>query len=84
MSRQERLLWWLASVALAVLLVMMVAKLSELRLLSPIFLPPPQRIWAALTKGLTTGNLATMSLPRSAIWWSGLPSRHASASGSAR
>ena len=62
MSRQERLLWWLASVGLAALLVMTVAKLSEMRLVSPIFLPPPQRIWTALTKGLTAGNLATMSL----------------------
>jgi sulfonate transport system permease protein len=62
MSRQERLLWSLASIGLAVLLVMLVATISEMRLVSPIFLPPPQHIWAALTKGLTTGNFGAMSL----------------------
>jgi sulfonate transport system permease protein len=66
MSRRERLFWTLASVGLAVLIVMAVAKISEMRLVPPVFLPPPQRIWAALMKGLTTGNLAQMFL--ATIW----------------
>jgi ABC-type nitrate/sulfonate/bicarbonate transport system permease component len=52
----------MASIGLAVLLVMVIAKISEMRLVSPVFLPSPQRIWVALTKGLTTGNLAAMFL----------------------
>jgi len=62
MSRQERLLWSMASIGLAVFLVIAVAKASEIRLVSPIFLPPPQRIWAALVKGLTMGNFGAMFL----------------------
>ncbi len=62
MSRRERLLWSMASIGLAVLLVMAMAQVAEMRLVSPVFLPPPQRIWVALTKGVTTGNLAAMSL----------------------
>jgi len=62
MSRQERLLWSLASIGLAVLLVMLVAKICEMGLVSPIFLPPPQRIWAALVKGLTMGSFGVMFL----------------------
>jgi ABC-type nitrate/sulfonate/bicarbonate transport system permease component len=60
MNRRERLLCFLASIGLAVLLVMVMAKISEMRLVPPVVLPPPQRIWAALTKGLTRGNLAPM------------------------
>jgi sulfonate transport system permease protein len=62
MSRRERRRWLLASIGLAVLLVMVMAMIAEMRLVSPIFLPSPQRIWAALTKGLTRGDLATMML----------------------
>ena len=43
-------------------LVLVMAQVAEMRLVSPVFLPSPQRIWAALTKGLATGNLAAMML----------------------
>jgi sulfonate transport system permease protein len=61
-SRRERQLWLLGSIGLAVLLVMVMAMIAEMRLVSPVFLPSPHRIWVALTKGLTTGDLATMML----------------------
>jgi ABC-type nitrate/sulfonate/bicarbonate transport system permease component len=38
------------------------AIVSERRLISPVFLPTPQRIWSALLKGLVTGDLAAMTL----------------------
>jgi hypothetical protein len=40
MNRRERLLCFLASIGLAVLLVMVMAKISEMRLVPPVVLPP--------------------------------------------
>jgi ABC-type nitrate/sulfonate/bicarbonate transport system permease component len=62
MTRRERFLWQLGSVGLAVLLVVMMATVAEMRLVSPVFLPTPQRIWSALLKGFAAGDLAAMTL----------------------
>lgn len=53
----ERALWWIASVAFAAFCVWIWAVIAQSRLVSPVFLPGPDRAWAALVKGFASGVL---------------------------
>lgn len=50
-------LWRLASVAVAAALVWIWQTIADLKLVSPVFLPGPDRAWASLVRGFTTGDL---------------------------
>jgi len=51
-------LWRLASLAIAVAFVGMWQLVADFRLVSPAFLPSPQRTWASLVRGFGSGDLA--------------------------
>jgi len=53
-----RSLWLLASILVAIAFVWGWQEIANARLVSPVFLPGPDRAWAALTRGLQTGVLA--------------------------
>jgi sulfonate transport system permease protein len=57
MTRFERLTGLLISVAVAALLVACWQWIADHKLISPVFLPGPDRAWAALVRGLTDGLL---------------------------
>lgn len=50
-------LWRLASFAVAAALVMTWQAIANARLVSPVFLPGPDRAWASLVRGLSGGDL---------------------------
>lgn len=50
--------WFLASLATAALLVLAWHFIAEARLVSPVFLPSPEKTWRALVNGLRSGALA--------------------------
>lgn len=52
-----RFLWRLASVLVAAGLVLVWQKVADARLISPIFLPGPDRAWAALVNGFANRDL---------------------------
>lgn len=53
----NRLGWWLASVGVGLLFILLWYVVAKLRLVSPVFLPGPERAWDALVHGLTEGDL---------------------------
>ena len=57
--RQRDLLWGLASVCFAALLVFLWHLISAYRLVAPVFLPPPLAAFNALAKGFEDGRLAS-------------------------
>ena len=56
--RNTRLPWLLGSLAVGIGFVLMWQWIANERLVSPVFLPGPDRAWAALVKGMTGGDLA--------------------------
>lgn len=62
MPHVVRMLWLLASVAVAMLLIALWHWVAEARLVSPVFLPGPAKAWDALVYGLTEGDLVAKSL----------------------
>lgn len=54
----KMLVWRLASLGVAALFVLGWQAIADWRLVSPVFLPGPDRAWTALTRGFTTGDLA--------------------------
>ncbi len=55
---RNRILWLAGSLAVAALFVLLWYWVAVNKLVSPVFLPGPDRAWAALVKGMTTGDLA--------------------------
>jgi ABC-type nitrate/sulfonate/bicarbonate transport system permease component len=51
------LLWRLASFAVAAALIALWQLVADLKWVSPVFLPGPDRAWAALLRGFSTGTL---------------------------
>lgn len=56
--KRDRFLWLAGSLAVAAGLVLFWQWIADHKLVSPVFLPGPDRAWAALVKGMTTGDLA--------------------------
>jgi ABC-type nitrate/sulfonate/bicarbonate transport system permease component len=56
-SRLSGLGWRLASLGVGVLLVLLWQRIADARLISPVFLPGPDRAWAALAGGVESGDL---------------------------
>lgn len=66
------LLWRLGSVAVAASLIWLWQLVADLRLVSPVFLPGPDRAWAALVRGFSTGDLSAKligTLTHMALGW---------------
>ncbi len=59
---RSRALWLIASFVLAALFVYGWQLLANHRIVSPVFLPGPDRAWASLVRGFTTGDLAAKLL----------------------
>ena len=57
MRRVRRLLWLVGSLLVAAGLVWLWQEVADHRLVSPVFLPGPDRAWAALLRGFTRGVL---------------------------
>ncbi len=55
--KPSRIAWFFASLLVACGFVMLWQYLSDARLVSPVFLPGPDRAWAALVRGITQGEL---------------------------
>jgi sulfonate transport system permease protein len=55
-------LWRIASFAVAAGLVMLWQAIADARLVSPVFLPGPDRAWNALVRGVTEGDLVAKTL----------------------
>ena len=55
----RRALWLAASILVACGFVLLWKFVTDQRYVSPVFLPGPERAWAALTRGLETGVLTT-------------------------
>lgn len=58
----KRLAWRLASLAVAAGFVLLWQWIADHKLISPVFLPGPDRAWAALVKGMQNGDLAAKLL----------------------
>lgn len=56
--RGNRFLWLAGSLLVAACLVLVWQWVADNKLVSPVFLPGPDRAWAALVKGMTKGDLA--------------------------
>jgi sulfonate transport system permease protein len=56
-STRAAILWRIASFAVAAGFVVLWQMAANARLVSPVFLPGPDRAWAALVRGLTEGDL---------------------------
>jgi ABC-type nitrate/sulfonate/bicarbonate transport system permease component len=56
-SARSAVLWRIASFAVAAGFVVLWQMAANARLISPVFLPGPDRAWAALVRGLTEGDL---------------------------
>ena len=54
----DNVMWFLGSVAVAAGIVLAWQAIADARLVSPVFLPGPDRAWSALVAGMTTGDLA--------------------------
>src|SRR6059058_4094684 len=55
--RSTALLWRLSSFAVAAGFVALWQLIANLKLVSPVFLPGPDRAWASLVRGFSTGDL---------------------------
>lgn len=58
----KRIFWLFASFIVAALFVLAWQWVADHKLVSPVFLPGPDRAWQALIKGITTGDLTTKLL----------------------
>lgn len=56
--KRDRILWLAGSLAVAAGLVLLWQWIADYKLVSPVFLPGPDRAWAALVKGMAKGDLA--------------------------
>jgi ABC-type nitrate/sulfonate/bicarbonate transport system permease component len=56
------LLWRTLSFVVAATFVALWQLIADLKLVSPVFLPGPDRAWAALMRGITSGDLAVKLL----------------------
>lgn len=66
------IVWRLVSFAVAAALVALWQLIANLRLVSPVFLPGPDRAWASLTRGFASGELIEKlvgTLQHMAIGW---------------
>ncbi len=71
-STSSAVLWRIASFAVAAGFVALWQMIANARLVSPVFLPGPDRAWAALVRGLTEGDLVAKvvgTLQHMAIGW---------------
>ena len=57
--KSTALLWRLASFAVAAGFIAIWQLIASLKLVSPVFLPGPDRAWASLVRGFSSGDLAT-------------------------
>ena len=55
----QRWAWRLASFCVGILFVYLWQKIADARLVSPVFLPGPDKAWAALVRGFNSGVLLT-------------------------
>lgn len=60
--RSARILWLVASFVTAALFVWLWQFVADHKLVNPVFLPGPDKAWAALVRGFTTGDLAAKLL----------------------
>ena len=58
----SRVGWLLASIGVGLLFVLLWHLVAQARLVSPVFLPGPERVWDALVYGLTEGDLTIKTL----------------------
>ena len=58
----SRIGWLLASIGVGFLFVLLWHFVAQARLVSPVFLPGPERVWDTLVYGLTEGDLAAKTL----------------------
>ncbi len=58
----NRIGWQLASVGVGMLFILLWYAIAQARLVSPVFLPGPERAWDALMYGLTEGDLLVLTL----------------------
>lgn len=71
-SRYSAWLWRMASFAVAAGVIALWQAVADARLVSPVFLPGPDRAWASLVRGLTQGDLLAKvigTLEHMAIGW---------------
>ena len=61
-SMRAAILWRIASFGVAAGLVMLWQAIADARLVSPVFLPGPDRAWNALVRGVTDGDLVAKIL----------------------
>ena len=69
---RERSAWTLASIAAGALLIVAWQAIANAQLVSPVFLPGPDRAWAALMRGFSNGTLGPKlagTLERMLIGW---------------
>ncbi len=62
MSRLERALWYLGSIAVTALLVVLWQLAADHGGIPPVFLPGPDKAWDALVTGLGTGPIAKVTV----------------------
>lgn len=62
MSRTERMAWSVASVAVGLAIIALWQFVAWQKLVSPVFLPGPDRAWAALVEGFGSGDLMRQTL----------------------
>ncbi len=58
----NRIAWLLASLGVGLLIILLWYVIAKARLVSPVFLPGPERAWDALVYGLTEGDLRAKTL----------------------
>lgn len=68
--KPNRILWLAGSLFVAACFVLFWQWVADNKLVSPVFLPGPDRAWAALVKGMTKGDLAVklMATVERMIW----------------
>lgn len=60
--KRSALMWRAASVVVALGFVALWQMIADLRLVSPVFLPGPDRAWASLVRGFSSGDLGSKLL----------------------
>lgn len=58
----NRIAWQVASVAVGLLFIALWYAVAQAKLVSPVFLPGPDRAWDALVYGLTEGDLLAKTI----------------------
>jgi sulfonate transport system permease protein len=62
LPRPNRIGWQIASVGVGLLFILLWYAVAQAKLVSPVFLPGPERAWDALIYGLTEGDLVVLTL----------------------